>query len=181
MAAQHYPRVELLIAADGAAAAMEDEIAKLPVSVRFLPFDNPVFAAVAWNRAVREAFAELLVFVEPRDRFAPGALQTLVDASQRESEVAWVQGKGTTEPLRGALIRKSAFRKHGLFDPNPLLAGREQQSWLDRQPAAERSGSRIDIVTLNAASATAAPIPLARKIFMRVAEARLAQRPEPER
>lgn len=182
LAGQNYLRVELLVAAHGPALALEDEAGKLPGMVRFLPFEAPVASFMAWNRAIREAFAELLVLLEPGDRFAPGALDALVHAAQREPEAAWIQGSvvpaecGAPRPLRGALIRKSAFRECGLFSPAP---GREHQEWLDRPAAKRLTVSRIDAVTLHAPRAASSPtLSLPQRIFMRVVESRLDRQPE---
>jgi hypothetical protein len=170
LAGQSYPRVELVVAADGPARAMEDESTKLPGNVRFLPFDQPVARAVAWNRAIREAFAELLIFVDPGDRLAPGALEALVDAARRGSDAAVIRSVDDAGgDLRGALIRKSAFRKFGLFNPDVSAEGRECEEWLANRPIEVH----IDRPTLHATRPPTAPgAPLLRQAYLRIREAR---------
>jgi hypothetical protein len=88
---QSCPRVELVVAADGPARVMEEENTKLPGNVQFLPFDQPVARAVAWNRAIRDAFSGLLIFVEPGDRFTLRALAALVEASRKSGDAALIR------------------------------------------------------------------------------------------
>ena len=45
---------------------MADEISRLPGNVQFHTFDDPVVNAEAWNRGIRESFAELLIFDRAR-------------------------------------------------------------------------------------------------------------------
>jgi hypothetical protein len=146
--AQDYPRTELIVTVEGAARAMADD-----GNIRFFPFDDPVVHAEAWNRGIRESFAELLILIEPGDRFPPGALHALVDAAERDSDAAWIQGAQDAVPLRGALIRKNAFRECGLFSPDPLLQGREQRDWLQRARDRQLTGRRIETVTLHPSAA----------------------------
>jgi hypothetical protein len=165
--AQGYPRTELIVTAEGKARAMAGAHAAFPGSIRFLPFNDPVVNAEAWNRAIRESFSELLIFIEPGDRFPPGALGTLADAAQRESDASWVRGKVVSAgslneslyPLRGALIRKSAFRECGLFQTDPLFQGREHYDWLKRVEQSGLIGRQLDSVTLHASCAPANPLP----------------------
>jgi hypothetical protein len=156
--AQSYPRTELIVIADRTACAMADEAFKLPGIVRFLQFANPVVNAEAWNRGIRESFAELLVLMEPGDRFPPGALDALVKACEQDSETAWVRGRVVSSgrgdefmsPLRGALIRKRAFREVGLFSTDRFFQGREHRDWLRRVEEKRLTGRQIDTVTLHA-------------------------------
>jgi hypothetical protein len=165
--AQGYPRTELIVTAEGKARAMAGDVAGFPGSIRFLSFNDPVVNAEAWNRAIRESFSELLIFIDPGDRFPPGALDALADAAQRESEAAWVRGKVLSSdcrneslyPLRGALIRKSAFRECGLFQADPLFQGREHHDWLKRVEGRGLIGRELDSVTLHAACAPPNPLP----------------------
>jgi len=141
---------------------MADEVAKLPGTVRFFPFTAPVVKAEAWNRGIRESFAEFLVLLEPGDRFPGGALDTLVNACELDRNAAWVRGgvvcagPETESPsaLRGALIRKKAFRECGLFRTDRFLQGREHWEWLKRAEEKRLIGRRIENVTLHAACAT---------------------------
>lgn len=159
---QGYPRTELIVAAGGPACAMTDDAASLPGSVRFLSFPEAVVNALAWNCAIRECFAELLVLLEPGDRLQPGALDALVRASERDPGVAWVRGRVVSSEqedesrisLRGALIRKSAFRECGLFTENPFLQGSEHRDWLRRVEQKQLTGIQLDTVTLHAAGAS---------------------------
>jgi len=161
--AQGYARTELVVILGGAACAMTDEIAALPGNVRSLSFNDPVVRAEAWNRGIRESFAELLVFLQTGDRLPPGALEALVNASGREPQAAWVQGRvlwpgpehPQPSPLRGALVRKSAFRECGLFQTEPLFQGREQVKWIQQVTGKGLSGSAIDSATLQIASPAA--------------------------
>jgi hypothetical protein len=150
--AQRYPRTELIVMASGPAALMTDEIANLAGTVRFLPFRDSVVNAQAWNRGIRESFAELLIFIDPGDRFPLGALNALVNASELAAGAAWVRGQAG-HPLRGALIRKTAFRECGLFSTDPYFQGREQTHWLERSQQKGFMGRSIDVVTLLTAAA----------------------------
>jgi len=183
--AQRYPRAELIVTADGTACAMADEVSRLLGHVRFLTFDDCVASAEAWNRGIRESFAELLVLIEPGDRFPPGALDALVTAAKVDSAATWIRGtvvcsgQGAESPsaLRGALIRKSAFRDCGLFDPNPLLQGREQQDWLLRAQHDHRTGRQIEAVTLDARALRPFRLPCAPDLgALRVLRDRLRQK-----
>jgi hypothetical protein len=162
--AQGYPRTEFIVTAEGTACGMADEVAGFPGSIGFFSFNDPVVNAEAWNRGIRESFAEWLILIEPGDRFAPGALNTLADdaladASGRESRTAWFRGRQDESlgPLRGALIRKSAFRQCGLFDTNPLLQGHEHQQWLRRAEQKGWMGRQLETVSLHTASARVVP------------------------
>ena len=156
--AQGYPRAEFVVTVSGPASAMTDEVSELPGNVRFFPFRKAVVNAEAWNRGIRESFAELLVLIEPGDRFPLGALEALVSACEQDSDAAWVGGKTVISeanhespgPLRGALIRKSAFRECGLFPTDPFLQGREQRMWLQRAEKKGMKGRPIETVTLDA-------------------------------
>jgi len=157
--AQGYSRTEFLVILDGPASAMADEIATLPENVRCLSFIERVVNAEAWNRGIRESFADLLVFLEPGDRLQPGALESLVNACEREPKAAWIQGRllccgpesPSLGPLRGALIRKSAFRQCGLFPTEPFLQRREHLKWIQQANEKGLSGSVIDSPTLRLA------------------------------
>lgn len=162
--AQGYSKTELIVMVDGTGPALLDEAAGFPENVRFLSFQDPVVTAEAWNRGIRDSFAELLVFLEPGDRLQPGAFDALVSVCEREAGVAWVRGRivsqGTEHdplnPLRGALIRKGAFRECGLFDTSLSLQGREQQEWFQRVEQTGLTGRQLDTAILNAASPDAA-------------------------
>jgi hypothetical protein len=155
--AQGYPRTEFVVVASGLACAMADEVSNLPGAVRFFPYTEAIVKAEAWNRGIRESFAELLLFIEPGDRFAVGALDALARASEMDSAAAWVRGKvsgdenESFEPLRGALIRKSAFRKCGLFPADPFFQGREHRTWLQRIEEEGLTERPIEKITLQAA------------------------------
>jgi hypothetical protein len=131
---------------------MTDEIAKLPGTVRFFPFRDTVVNAQAWNRGIRESFAELLIFIDPGDRFPLGALNALVNACELAAGAAWVRGKAG-HPLRGTLIQKTAFRECGLFSTDPYFQGREQTHWLERSQQKGLMGRSIEVVTLLTAAA----------------------------
>ncbi|HTS51323.1 MAG TPA: hypothetical protein VMH05_25420 [Bryobacteraceae bacterium] len=157
--AQGYPRTEFLVILDGRACSMAGEKATLPDNVRFLSFNDPVVSAEAWNRGIRESFADLLLFLEPGDRLQPGALESLVNACERVPEASWIQGRvlceGLESPspssLRGALIRKSAFRECGLFHTEPFFQSREHIKWIQQANVKGLSGSAIDSLTLRVA------------------------------
>jgi len=158
---QGYPRTEFIVVASGPACAMQDEASKLPGTVRIFTYPEAIVNAEAWNRGVREAFAELLILIEPGDRFPAGALEALAVVSELDSRAAWVRGKTSRDndesfgPLRGALLRKTAFRQCGVFPTEPFFQGREQLTWLHRAEATGLAGSSIDAVTLHAAGAAA--------------------------
>jgi len=154
--AQRYPRTEFLVTLDRSACSLADEIAGLPGNIRLLSFDNPVVKAEAWNRAIRESLGELLVIIESGDRLPPGALHALVGVAEQESDIGWVRGhvvpSGTGQesmsPLRGALIRKTAFRQCGLFSTEPLRQGREHRDWLRNAEEKRFVGRELEVVTL---------------------------------
>jgi hypothetical protein len=140
--AQDYPHLELFLTTDPAAQAIADTVASLLVSIHIHKFEERVSAAVAANRAIRESFSELLVFLSPGDRLKPTAIQDLVSASLANSQAGWVCTSAASDaslgsPLRGALVPKSTFRDNGLFDPNPFLENKYQQAW---RSLVERSG-----------------------------------------
>jgi hypothetical protein len=159
--AQGYPRTEFIVVASGPACAMGDETSKLPGTVRFFPCPQAIVNAEAWNRGIRESFAELLLLIEPGDRFPVGAFDALASASEMDRAAAWVKGEAagdehaSLQPLRGALIRKSAFQKYGLFRADPFLQCREHQDWLRRVEEKGLRGRAIETVTLRAAGAAA--------------------------
>ena len=156
---QGYPSTELIVVTSGPACVLANDVAKLSDNVRFLTFKDPVVNADAWNRGIRDSFAELVVIIEPGDRFPPGAIDSLVSACELDSDVAWVRGKATSSgpedqtvsPLRGALIRKGAFRECGLFQPDLFLQGREHLDWLRRATEKRLTGRQLESVTLHAA------------------------------
>lgn len=160
MEGQGYSRTELLVILEGPACAMADEFATLPENVRFFCFQDPVVHTEAWNRGIREAFADFLVFLEPGHRLQPAALEALVDAAEREPQAAWIQGKALSErpensslsSLHGALIRRAAFQKCGLFHTERLLQGREPFRWLERAQENGLYGIAIGSVTLRIAA-----------------------------
>jgi hypothetical protein len=160
--AQGYPRTEFIAAVDGTDWALADYVAQLPGTVRLLPSKDPVVNAEAWNRGIRESFSEFLILIEPGDRLQPGALDALVDGVEQPSGAAWVRGRllsaGPREesfsPLRGALIRKSAFRRYGLFHTDPFFQGREHQEWLKRLEREQAAGRQLEAVILRAACST---------------------------
>jgi hypothetical protein len=153
---QGYTRTELLVLASGPARAMMDEGERLAGHVRMLDSEQPSVNGQAWNRAIRESFAELLILIEPSDRFAPGGITALVRASEMDSRAAWFHGRVVSGvengrllgPLRGALIRKSAFRECGLFPMNFHLQGREHIDWLARAQETGLVGKQIEATTL---------------------------------
>jgi hypothetical protein len=157
--AQGYPRTEFIVVASGPGSAMMDEVSQDFGAVRFFGCPEPIVNAVAWNRGIRESFAELILFVEPGDRLAVGALDALVRASEMAPAAAWIGGKASGdksesfESLRGALIRKSAFQKGGLFPADPIFQGREHRIWLRRVEAMGLTGRPVENVTLRAAGA----------------------------
>jgi len=161
--AQAYPRTEFIVIASGAACALAGEVRDLPGQVRFFRFKDAVINAEAWNRGIRESFAELVVVIEQGDRFPPGALDALVRACEIEPGAGWVRGSvvcsgpevASISPLRGALIRKDAYRECGLFQADPFLQCSEHTDWLQRAEAKQLRGCQLDSVTLHVASPSA--------------------------
>lgn len=158
---QAYSRSELLVIVDGPACAMADQLATLPENVRFLSHRDPMVKAEAWNRGIREAFGDFLIFLEPGDRLPPGAIHALMDACRREPHAAWVQGKPCCDalsPLRGALVRKTAFQECGLFPTERIFQGREHFHWIERVKEKGLTGTAIGIATLQTEARAAAKI-----------------------
>lgn len=169
IAAQGYPRTEFVVVATGPACGMTNEVSALPGTVQVFAYPKSVANANAWNRGVREAFAELLLLVEPGDRWSPGAFEVLAGAMETDPATPWVRGKILCDgseppgPLRGALIRKSAFREFGLFPAGPSFQGIEQRMWISRVEEKGLTGHSIETVTLrirNAAPRTRGPASL---------------------
>ena len=82
----------------------------------------------------------------------------------RVREPAWVRGRVVSSgpascvrssPLRGALIRKDAFRECGLFQADPFLQCSEHTDWLQRAEAKQLRGCQLDSVTLHVARPSA--------------------------
>jgi hypothetical protein len=159
--AQGYPRTEFIVVASGPGCAMSDEASQLPGTVRVFSYTQAILDAEAWNRGIRESFAELLLLIEPGDRFPVGALDALAGASEMDPAAAWVRGKASGDenesfkPLRGALIRKSTFQKCGLFPEDFSFQGREHRTWLQRAEEKGLRGRPIETVTLRAAGTAA--------------------------
>jgi len=179
--AQGYPRAELLVSVDGAARGLGSEIASLPGTVHFLPFEDRVPLTIAWNRSIRESLGELLIFLEPGDRFPSGSLDLLAAAAQREPGAAGIRGRvafpGSNEigdePLRGSLIRKSAFRECGLFEVHALRGGCEYQEWIQRASGKGLAFHELQDVILQAARGPAVE---SSKLHLRALKAGLDQR-----
>ncbi len=155
--AHGYPRTELMVTACGAVRDLAPKVSGLPGIVHFLPFDDQVSPAVAWNRAIREAFADFVFFMESEDRLVDGSLEALADCAAAAPGTAWFRGEAGRRSLRGALVRKSAFERCGLFDTNPLLEGREQQEWIARVARLGLIGLETGIVSLHAGSNVSGP------------------------
>lgn len=139
--ADRYPRTELVVTVCGAGPEFVEQASHLPGLVRVLRFEEPVWTAFAWNRAIRESFADWLFFLEPGDRLVEGALDALVQSARQKPAAAWIRGQcseSPDRPLRGALVKKGAFLECGLF--NLRFVGREQQEWVARAKRAELIG-----------------------------------------
>jgi hypothetical protein len=148
--AQDYPRLEILLLADGGAVGLADEAAKVPFNVYFLPFNNNASKAHAWNRGVRDSFGELIVFLEPGDRLAAGALRAMVEAAETTTAASLIRGavEGGAGALGGAMIRKDAFRACGLFEIDAIFCGREEIDWMERFKRQGLSEHRLQRITL---------------------------------
>jgi hypothetical protein len=142
-----YPRTELVVTVAQADSGVTAAVSSLPGFVRILTFRDKVWKAMAWNRAIREAFADLLFFLESGDRVAGDALDAFVRAAKDSSSPAWVKPAGNLS-LRGALVRKSAFVECGLF--NTRFEGREQQEWIARARLLGLRGTEIPATSLRA-------------------------------
>jgi hypothetical protein len=159
---QQYSRLELVVTADVSARGLRQTAAALEGNVYAHVFDETVLLTVAWNRAIRESFSELLLFLEPGDRLAPGAIDDLVrNCSQNAGAGYVVGGIGRSgqrrQPLHGALVRKQAFRTVGLFETDGLLEPALLRRWMDRAVRSGLSEVHLDRVSLEATSLSAIP------------------------
>ncbi len=149
--AQNYPRIELVVVADGSAPRLTSALPAIlknsRASIRLFPVGQTVSKCIAWNRAVREAFADLLLFLEPGDRFRPQALETLVrqihehpsaDLIRSGARLATSFAGNDERLLAGVLIHKQLFRTLGLFDRTKTGSNAERD-WLIRAEASSRT------------------------------------------
>ncbi|QOY87560.1 hypothetical protein [Paludibaculum fermentans] len=150
--AQHYGRVEALVTIDHGARPEEEKRRVGGVHLQVHTFDHRMPTGAAWNRAIRESFAECLLFLEPGDRLVAGALETWVRGAGEHPEAAWIAVR-TSNGGRRWLVRKGAFRTCGLFDPHPAQEGKQVQQWLANAAAQGLTGVELEAVLVRAPQA----------------------------
>ena len=142
--AQSYPRIELIVVSNGCGDATAQALEAFAGDVHHFGIETPVAPADARNRGIREAFADLVIFLDAGDRWPPGTLDRLVRAAGTDGEV--VRGAGGSGSVAGTLFRKAAFRRCGLFDPR--LHRGEGIDWLRRAHAAGFAIRELDAATV---------------------------------
>ena len=96
--ADRYPRTELVVTVCGAGPEFVEQASYLPGLVRVLQFEDHVWTAFAWNRAIRESFADWLFFLEPGNGLVEGALDALVQSARQKPAAAWIRGQCSESP-----------------------------------------------------------------------------------
>jgi hypothetical protein len=149
---QDYPRVEVLVVTDRPTQIVESQ----RVHIQVLNFERRVSQGTAWNRSLREAFAEWVVLLEPGDRLRPGALATWMESAREQKEAEWIAAGNRW------MVRRDAPLRHGWFDVRLERDEREAELWaqgsqgvtldrtlvdaappMEKQPLFERSDLRV--------------------------------------
>ena len=164
--AQNYPALEIIIVDDGSTDRTAEIIDDLSTDIRYFRQKNEGPAS-ARNRGIRDASADLLVFLDVDDLWPENNLHLLVDEMLSEPDAEVIRGYAQiTEhnPLTGeydfvgnpkeafpdyigaAIYRKSIFNKVGLFDTS--LTFGEDTDWFNRANELESNIMRLEHMTL---------------------------------
>ena len=126
--------------------------------VRILRYDGATVAK-AWDEGTRKATGDHLMMCEAGDRFAPGALTTLLDAVSDGAEVAGadLSGLGRTV-IADLVVNRSLWRRVGLSVPDApfgewwvaarLLLAARSPAQATRLRAAPRRGTGVPFGTM---------------------------------
>lgn len=145
--AQGYPALEIIVVDDGDSEGTEAIVRALPVEVHYLRHDGRGPAS-ARNRGIRNASGDYLAMLDGDDRFAEGALVTLMHALLADPTLDVVQGdsratgherdgfedrdsgEALADPSGSCVYRRRIFERVGLFDA-ALHVG-EDREWFKR-------------------------------------------------
>lgn len=163
---QNYPALEIIIVDDGSTDRTAEIIGKLPGDIRYFRQPN-AGPASARNRGIRDASADLLVFLDVDDLWPENNLHLLVDEMKNEPDAEIIRGyaqimeynsetgeydflgnpvEAFPDYIGAAIYRSNAFKKVGLFDTT--LKFGEDTDWFNRAAELKLNVKRIEDMTL---------------------------------
>jgi len=163
---QNYSALEIIIVDDGSTDKTSEIIEGLSVDIRYFRQPN-AGPASARNRGIRDASADLLVFLDVDDLWPENNLHLLVDEMRSEPDADVIRGyaqimeyneetgeydfvgnpvEAFPDYIGAAIYRSSAFEKVGLFDTT--LKYGEDTDWFNRADELELKVKRLEDMTL---------------------------------